>query len=75
MIVHIEVDDVDDRCKQVVITRRSRAPVLSKIGEHVDMVAEQIEAGLSERNGECPLSQPIPLQRGWEMTADLHGSL
>ena len=41
-IMHVHVDHVVHGYPQVVVTRRSRAPILPEINEKIDMIADEV---------------------------------
>ena len=71
VIVHVEVDDVYHRREEVIVTRWARAPILSKVYQHVDVITKKVETRLTKGYRKRPLSYTVPLERRWETASNL----
>ena len=72
VVVQVELDDVVHRDEAIEIAWWPGAPVLSQVGEHVDVVSQEEELGASEQNRERPGALAIPLERRRQLTTDLY---
>lgn len=71
VVVQVELERVDGGHEAEVVRGWAGGPVFGEVGEHVDVVTQDVDHCLSEGDGECPLALTVPFQGGGEVCADL----
>jgi len=59
-MMHLQLNSVQHWNEVVVIAGRARSPVLCEVSEHIDVIPDKIEYGLSKGHGDDPCTLAVP---------------